>query len=164
MGGNDFISKIPNWAIGLIIAAVVVVILVILALLISLATHKKFLPTLGNVFWAVFIGWEAALIYLIEGVICCIVIIFIPIGLQFFKLARLAIWPFGYKPVFTSLNGFKLFLNIVWIIIGGWENAVVCFIAGGICCVTVVLIPCGLQLFKFGRLVLLPLGSSIERA
>ena len=162
--GNSSNFNFPGWAIGLIAGVAVILILVLLAFLISRATHKGFMTTLANVFWAVLIGWEAMIIYFIEGLICCVTIIFIPVGLQFFKLARLAIWPFGYKPVFTKVNGFKMVINIIWLILAGWENAVSCFVLGGLCCATVILIPCGLQLYKFGRLVLLPLGTTIERA
>lgn len=49
----------------------------------------------ANVLWAVFFGWEMALGYLASGVICCITIIGIPLGLQSFKLMKLAFLPFG---------------------------------------------------------------------
>jgi|SRR5574344_1437320 uncharacterized membrane protein YccF (DUF307 family) len=121
------------------------------------------MKTVGNVLWAILVGWELLLIYGLIGVLCCITLLFIPVGLQYFKLARLAIWPFGYRPTFTKVNGFKIFLNVVWAIFFGWENAVLCYVVGAILCCTIILIPCGLQLFKFGRLVFLPLGTTIEK-
>ncbi len=147
--------------VGIVILALIIVI--ILAAIIGKKSGAGFLKTLANIFWLVFIGWESALIFFLIGIVCCITLIFIPVGLQYFKFARLALWPFGYKPDFTKLNGFKLFLNIVWIIFGGWENALVCYIVGGLCCATIILIPCGLQLFKFGRLAIMPLGTTIEK-
>ena len=50
---------------------------------------------IANLLWAVLLGWELALVYLICGVICCITIIGIPFGLQAFKMMRLAFLPFG---------------------------------------------------------------------
>ena len=49
----------------------------------------------ANILWAIFFGWEMALGYLAAGVICCITIIGIPMGLQAFKLMKLAFLPFG---------------------------------------------------------------------
>ena len=50
---------------------------------------------IANVIWAVLAGWEIALGYLIAGVLCCITIIGIPMGLQAFKLMKLGFIPFG---------------------------------------------------------------------
>lgn len=49
----------------------------------------------ANIIWAVLVGWEMALGYLFSGIICCITIIGIPLGLQSFKLMKLAFLPFG---------------------------------------------------------------------
>lgn len=50
---------------------------------------------ISNLLWAVFVGWEIALVYLFSGIICCITIIGIPAGIQSFKLMKLAFLPFG---------------------------------------------------------------------
>ena len=49
----------------------------------------------ANVIWIIFGGFMLALSYLLVGVIWCITIIGIPFGKQSFKLAGLAICPFG---------------------------------------------------------------------
>lgn len=49
----------------------------------------------ANVFWVILFGWWAALCYLLEGVAFCITIVGIPFGLQLFKMAKLALCPFG---------------------------------------------------------------------
>lgn len=51
--------------------------------------------TLANILWVVLVGWWMALGYLGAGVLNCITIIGIPFGLQSFKMAKLALWPFG---------------------------------------------------------------------
>ncbi len=50
---------------------------------------------LANVLWAIFLGWEMALGYLVCGVLLCITVIGIPAGLQAFKFMKLAFLPFG---------------------------------------------------------------------
>lgn len=50
---------------------------------------------IANVLWAVFLGWEMALLYLAAGVVCCLTIVGIPMGLQAFKFMKLAFLPFG---------------------------------------------------------------------
>lgn len=49
----------------------------------------------GNVLWVILVGWWNALACLLWGVLCCITIIGIPFGKQWFKLARLLFLPFG---------------------------------------------------------------------
>lgn len=55
-----------------------------------------------NIIWIIFSGLELATGHLITGLIFCITIIGIPFGLQHFKLAKLALMPFGAKVVPTN--------------------------------------------------------------
>ena len=50
-----------------------------------------------NVLWFLFIGIEMALFNFIMGCVLCVTIIGIPFGLQYFKLAKLTLAPFGAK-------------------------------------------------------------------
>ncbi len=50
---------------------------------------------IANILWALLCGWEMAIGYLASGLICCVTIIGIPLGLQAFKLMKLALFPFG---------------------------------------------------------------------
>lgn len=52
---------------------------------------------IANVIWVIFFGIEMSLVYLTMGVIFCVTIIGIPFGKQFFKLAKLALLPFGSR-------------------------------------------------------------------
>ena len=156
-------EDVLRWLIPVLIVVAAILIVVLIASLIAKKTNQKFINVLANLLWMVFVGWELALVFFLVGIVCFVTILFIPCGFQYFKLARLAIWPFGYKPYFTKLNGFKLALNIIWLILAGWEQAVTLFIVGAVLCVTIIFIPCGLQLFKFARLVIMPLGTTIER-
>ena len=51
--------------------------------------------TLVNIVWVILVGWWMALGYVAAGLVNCITIIGIPFGLQSFKMAKLALWPFG---------------------------------------------------------------------
>ncbi len=50
---------------------------------------------LANIIWLIFGGLELAIFFLIVGILWCITIIGIPFGKQCFKLAKLALMPFG---------------------------------------------------------------------
>lgn len=50
---------------------------------------------LANVVWVVLVGLWTAIGYAIEGALFCLTIVGIPFGLQLFKMAKLALCPFG---------------------------------------------------------------------
>ena len=50
-----------------------------------------------NVLWILLGGIEIALTHLAFGAICCITIVGIPFGIQHFKMALLALMPFGTR-------------------------------------------------------------------
>ena len=51
--------------------------------------------TIGNILWLVLAGVWMAISYILAGVVQCITIIGIPFGIASFKLAGLALTPFG---------------------------------------------------------------------
>ena len=55
--------------------------------------------TIGNILWIIFGGLASALGWIGAGILWCITIIGIPVGKQFFKIAKLALSPFGAKVV-----------------------------------------------------------------
>jgi uncharacterized membrane protein YccF (DUF307 family) len=50
---------------------------------------------IGNVIWFVLCGWWLALGHLITGVLLCLTVIAIPLGLANFKLIPVSLLPFG---------------------------------------------------------------------
>lgn len=56
-------------------------------------------PLCLNILWIVFGGLEMALTHLAMGLLFCITIVGIPFGMQHFKLALLALTPFGKEIV-----------------------------------------------------------------
>lgn len=57
------------------------------------------LGCLGNVIWLVFGGLELAFAHLVAGVLLCLTIVGIPLGLACIKLIPLALVPFGKQVV-----------------------------------------------------------------
>ena len=55
--------------------------------------------TLVNIIWLLLFGIPMALGNFINGLLLCCTIIGIPFGLQFFKIAKLSLMPFGAKIV-----------------------------------------------------------------
>ncbi len=49
----------------------------------------------ANLLWAILFGWELAIGFLVAGILNCITIVGIPLGLQSFKFMKLAFLPFG---------------------------------------------------------------------
>ncbi len=114
---------------------------------------------IGNILWFLFTGLISAISYFLLGLVWCITIIGIPFGLQCFKFAKLALWPFGKKTV-THFGSHPI-ANIIWFILGGFAVALEFAILGIVWCITIIGIPFGLQCFKFAHLALMPFGAEI---
>jgi uncharacterized membrane protein YccF (DUF307 family) len=54
---------------------------------------------IGNVLWFLLCGWWLALLHLITGVVLCLTLIGIPLGLANFKLIPVSLTPFGREIV-----------------------------------------------------------------
>ena len=57
---------------------------------------------IGNILWIIFLGWELALGHLITGVLLCLTIIGIPLGLANFKIIPVSLVPLGVRIVRTD--------------------------------------------------------------
>ena len=55
--------------------------------------------TIGNVLWVLFCGWWLALAHIASGIVLCLTIIGIPLGLACFKLVPVSFWPLGSEIV-----------------------------------------------------------------
>lgn len=123
--------------------------------------RREDMKTIGNIIWVIFGGLEMAIAYFFIGLIWCITIIGIPFGKQIWKMASLVIWPFGKKV--DSNFGKHPILNVIWIIFGGLELAIVEGIVGIIYCITIIGIPFGKQHFKLAKLCFMPFGAEISK-
>ena len=119
---------------------------------------------LGNLVWLVLGGLLVALIYFLVGLVMCITIIGIPFGIQLFKLGGYALWPFGHELV----NGpgqpgcVSTVMNLLWILLGWWEIALIHLAFGLLLCITIIGIPWGLQHFKMAVGSIFPFGKEIH--
>ena len=117
---------------------------------------------LGNILWIIFGGLLSALGWLIAGVLWCVTIIGIPVGLQCFKLSSISFNPFGKEIKYEGGAG-SFILNVIWFLISGMELALGNLIMGVLLCVTIIGIPFGLQFFKIAKLALCPFGATVVR-
>jgi uncharacterized membrane protein YccF (DUF307 family) len=115
-----------------------------------------------NILWIIFGGLLSALGWVIAGCFWCITILGIPIGVQCFKLASISLNPFGKEVRYEGGAG-SFIVNVLWVILTGWELALGNFILGVILCITIIGIPWGKQYFKIAKVALAPFGAVVER-
>lgn len=118
--------------------------------------------TIGNILWLILAGLALSISYAIGGLLLCITIIGIPFGIQSFKLAGLALWPFGRTTVHDGQGGvLEVLFNILWLVTIGWGIFILHLVAGAVLCLTIIGIPFGIQAFKLSGLALWPFGRRI---
>lgn len=59
----------------------------------------QIMRVLGNILWIILGGLAIAIGWAVVELILCISIIGIPLGIQAFKMAKFALWPFGVEIV-----------------------------------------------------------------
>ena len=119
---------------------------------------------LGNLIWLVFGGFIAAAGYILGGLALCLTIIGIPFGLQSIKLGVASMAPFGKElEADSDFSGpFHIVFNIAWLLLFGWEIAVVHLTSAAILAVTIVGLPFALQHVKLIPLALFPFGLHLR--
>jgi len=117
----------------------------------------------GNIIWFVLGGEIMCLCYIIYGLLLCITIIGIPFGVQMFKIGIFAMFPFGKDIVDKERQAsfLSVTFNIIYIIVGGWELALLHLTLGLLFSITIIGIPFGIQHFKLAKLALTPFGKEI---
>jgi uncharacterized membrane protein YccF (DUF307 family) len=120
--------------------------------------------TLLNLIWFVFGGLWLALGYALAGVVFCILIITIPLGVASFRMARYALWPFGRAVVPKEGAGAgAVILNVVWILLAGWWLAIMHVVTAVAQAITIVGIPLAVANLKMVPISLVPYGKRIVR-
>ena len=114
----------------------------------------------GNLVWLLCGGLISSLCWFIAGLLWCVTVVGIPIGVQCFKFAQLSLMPFGKDVVYEG-GAVSFLVNVVWFFISGIELALVHFILGVLLSVTIIGIPFGKQFFKFAKLSLAPFGAHV---
>ena len=60
------------------------------------------MKTIGNILWFLFGGLIGGLSWVLAGCLWCVTIVGIPVGLQCFKFASLAVFPLGEAVVYLG--------------------------------------------------------------
>lgn len=116
-----------------------------------------------NIIWLILGGFVVVLAYFLGGILLCITIIGIPFGLQCFKLAGLAVAPFGSEVREKEPPGgaIAVIMNIIWILLPGLELAVFHLVMAVFLAVTIIGLPLAAQHLKMTRLAILPFGAEV---
>jgi len=115
---------------------------------------------LGNILWFLFGGVILGLSWAVAGLLWCVTIVGIPVGVQCFKFAELSFFPFG-KEVLYGGGAISFLLNLIWLVVSGIPLACEAAVIGILFCITIVGIPFGKQCFKIAKLALLPFGARV---
>lgn len=125
------------------------------------------MQVLLNILWIVLGGGIAiALEYFLAGLILCLTVIGIPFGLQAFKLAGLAIWPFGKDiaeiPRSAPNAAVGTVANVLWLVLAGiWIFLSHVGLAVALA-LTIIGIPFAIQHVKLAVLSLWPFGRRVH--
>lgn len=118
--------------------------------------------TLLNIIWLVCSGFWLALGYVLAGILMCVLIITIPFGLQAFKLAGYALWPFGRTVVKRPDAGAGSAIgNVLWFLLAGWWLALTHLITAVLLAITIIGIPFAVANVKLVACALSPFGREI---
>ena len=115
--------------------------------------------TLLNLIWFVFGGLWLALAYALAGVVLCVLILTIPLGVASFRMARYALWPFGRAVVAKENAGAgAVVLNVVWVVLAGWWLALTHVVTAVAQAITIIGIPLAVANLKMVPISLVPYG------
>jgi len=125
-------------------------------------TSEVTVRLLLNVIWVVFCGFWLWLTYVIAGIIACVFIVTIPIGVASFRMASYALWPFGRAVVTTPGAGpVSGVANLVWFLTAGWWLALGHLTTAAAQAVTIIGIPLAVANLKLIPVTLFPYGKEI---
>ena len=115
-----------------------------------------------NIIWLVLAGFWLAIGHALAGLVMLILITTIPFGLQAFKLAGFALWPFGRTAVHRPDAGAPSVIgNVIWILLAGRWLALEHLITGVLLAITIIGLPLAAANFKMIPLALSPFGKEI---
>jgi len=117
-----------------------------------------------NIIWLILGGFIVVIAYFLGGILLCVTIIGIPFGIQCFKLAGLALMPFGreIREKEPPSGALAVIMNVIWIILPGLELAVFHLIMALLLAITIIGLPLAAQHLKMTRLAILPFGFEVR--
>lgn len=115
-----------------------------------------------NVVWPLLSGLWLALAYVLAGILMCLLIITIPFGIQAFKLAGFALWPFGRSLVPRRDAGSASVVgNVLWFVLAGLWIAIVHVVSAVALALTIIGLPLAAGNLKFAIAALFPFGREV---
>lgn len=118
--------------------------------------------TLLNLIWLVFGGLWLAIGYFFFGLLACLLIVTIPVGVASFRMASYALWPFGKTVVAKPNAGVgSALMNGLWFVIGGLWLAIGHVTTAAAQAITIVGIPLALANLKMIPVTCFPFGKRI---
>jgi len=115
-----------------------------------------------NLLWAIVGGgFVLALEYFLAGLVCCLTIVGIPFGVQCFKIAGLALFPFGKDFTNVKAGPGSFLLNVLWVVFAGIWIFLSHVVLAVSLAVTIIGIPFAFQHVKLGMLALAPFGVRV---
>ena len=117
---------------------------------------------IGNIIWLVFGGFLSGLGYILGGALLCLTIVGIPFGVQSMRMGAAVMAPFG-KTVYAAerQSSGKIILDVLWILLFGWEIAMAHLTFGIILAITIVGLPFAKQHFKLIPVALFPFSQEL---
>ena len=118
------------------------------------------MSTFGNILWFFLGGFIVAGLYFISGLLLCVTIIGIPFGVQLIRIAGVALSPFGRSVELMQNTGcLSVAFNLLWIVLGWWEIALVHMVLAVIFAITIIGIPFAKAHWRLMIMSFLPFGS-----
>lgn len=126
----------------------------------SLKKWRKAADIVWNIFLNGVIGY---VLYVLFGGIFCLVLVGIPFFSSYYRYAKHLFHPANCKLVQNrDVKGFMKVLNILHLVLFGWEMCLLAFLFAGLCYCTVIYIPIAKQLFRQAKFFLNPRSYTFE--
>jgi len=117
-----------------------------------------------NIIWLVLAGFWLAVGYALAGLVMFILIVTIPFGVQAFKLANFALWPFGRTMIKRSdVGGASTIGNVLWLVFAGWWLAIAHLVTAFAQAITIIGLPLAYANVKMIPGGLWPFGRELVR-
>ena len=115
-----------------------------------------------NLIWLLTGGIWLALGYFVFGLLACILIITIPVGVASFRMGSYALWPFGKTVVARPGAGVgSSLMNGIWFVIGGLWLAIGHLTTAAAQAITIIGIPLAIANLKMIPVTCFPFGKQI---
>ncbi|OYO18912.1 hypothetical protein BI335_06705 [Enemella evansiae] len=120
------------------------------------------MKTLLNLIWLITGGIWLSLSYFLFGLIACVFIITIPMGIASFRMASYALWPFGRTVIQKPGAGTgSAIANIIWFVVAGLGIAATHITTAIAQAVTIIGIPLAIANVKMIPITCFPFGKDI---